>query len=265
MIHSRGSQRFTPHWHDAYTFGLLDRGAQQWRSRKGSVRGHAGQVINTNPGEVHDGRPDGGDRDWRMISMDVEAMQRLVGCSDEIAAPVIDDPELAARLGRLLGRAARWANVEKTDVLRMAIDEDLADACTLLMSRHGRRPFAPPRSEGDVDAVRDRLAEDFVSPPDLEEMAAMTGLSRYQVLRSFKRAYGLPPHAWLVSRRAERARALIRSGMALSIAAASAGFADQSHMTRTFVRLYGYTAGALQAATTPRTRDHAVPTPLKKV
>ncbi len=77
-------------------------------------------------------------------------------------------------------------------------------------------------------------------------MAAMAGLSKYQVLRRFERAYGLPPHAWLLQRRAERARVLIRDGLGLAAAAASSGFSDQSHMTRVFVRQFGFTPGAWQ-------------------
>src|SRR2546427_4255622 len=46
------------------------------------------------------------------------------------------------------------------------------------------------------------------------------------------------PHAWLLRCRAERARVLIRDGVALAAAAAATGFADQSHMTRVFARQF---------------------------
>ena len=100
----------------------------------------------------------------------------------------------------------------------------------------------------DMRAVRERLAEQLVAPPTLAELAAMTGLSRYQVLRRFQRTYGVPPYAWLVQQRAERARMLIREGLSLSEAAAGSGFADQSHMTRVFTRHFGFTPGAWRQA-----------------
>ena len=63
------------------------------------------------------------------------------------------------------------------------------------------------------------------------------------------RAQGnLPPHSWLLHQRAERARSLIREGLSLVQAAAACGFADQSHMTRLFVRQFGFTPGAWQKA-----------------
>ena len=46
----------------------------------------------------------------------------------------------------------------------------------------------------------------------------------------------------------ERARGLIRHGAVLTQAALSCGFSDQSHMTRLFVRQFGFTPGAWQRA-----------------
>jgi AraC-like DNA-binding protein len=51
-----------------------------------------------------------------------------------------------------------------------------------------------------------------------------------------------------MQRRVDLARRLIASGTALAQAAAASGFADQSHMTRLFVRKYGVSPGAYQAA-----------------
>ena len=70
------------------------------------------------------------------------------------------------------------------------------------------------------------------------------------MLRRFKKAYGTTPHDWLLQRRADRARGLIRQGLGLAEAASATGFADQSHMTRVFVRRFGFTPGAWRDAAT---------------
>jgi AraC-like DNA-binding protein len=98
----------------------------------------------------------------------------------------------------------------------------------------------------DVSRVRDRLADESLAAPTLGDLAAMVDLSRFQVLRRFEKTYGVPPHAWLLLQRAERARNLIRDGVSLVQAAADCGFADQSHMTRIFARHFGFTPGAWQ-------------------
>ena len=132
--------------------------------------------------------------------------------------------------------------------LMMATDEALADVCAVLAAGGHVTRALPPEANAAVHEVRDRLADEWLQPPSLATLAAMAGLSRYQLLRRFRAAYGLPPHAWLLQQRAERARALIRGGAGLAQAAADAGFADQSHMTRTFARHFGYTPGAWLAA-----------------
>ena len=89
----------------------------------------------------------------------------------------------------------------------------------------------------------------FAAPVTLSDLAVASGLDRFQMLRSFTRATGLTPHAYLVQRRIDLARRLIASGQPLADAAIASGFADQSHMTRIFVRKYGISPGAYARAT----------------
>src|SRR3989475_12627638 len=147
----------------------------------------------------------------------------------------------------MIRRPPRSTLFPYTTLFRSAFGEGLVASCVRLMARHGasRWSDAPFR---DVRQVRERLADDSARVPSLADLAGLTGLSRYQVLRRFERAYGLPPHAWLLRRRAERARVLIRDGATLAAAAAATGFADQSHMTRVFARQFGFTPGAWRRA-----------------
>jgi AraC-like DNA-binding protein len=92
-----------------------------------------------------------------------------------------------------------------------------------------------------IRRARDRIDADPSARLTLGELANEAGLSRYQLLRGFARELGLTPHAYIVQRRIALARRLIRSGQALAEVAAIAGFFDQSHLTRCFVRQFGIT------------------------
>jgi AraC-like DNA-binding protein len=252
LTHSAGGRQFEKHWHDTYTFGLLDAGAQSWLSGRGHVDAYAGDVINTNPGEVHDGRPLGGpSRCWRMVSLDVAVFAGMLGhdgVPPEITRPVIHDGELRLELCRLFDPMEHTESFGGDAVVALAFEEHLVESCVRLMGRHSSVPVTPRRAAKDVSAVRDLLADDPCQAHSLSAMAAMSGLSKFQFLRRFKRDFGLPPHRWLQCQRAERARGLIRRGRSLPHAALDTGFADQSHMTRIFQRVYGYTPGHWQRA-----------------
>jgi AraC-like DNA-binding protein len=250
------ARHYGRHWHATFGVGLLVDGAQTSASGRGMVDAYAGDVITTNPGEVHDGRPLGGpSRRWRMVYFDPSAFTELVApqagvTTDSVlfTRPVIQDAPLKQSLLRLFERLDRWhAGPHAGAAERLACEEALACTAEWLMQRHGTAAAAP-QVPGEVTRARDRLADELLSPPSLAELAAMSGCSRYQLLRRFEKAYGVPPHAWLQQQRAERARTLIRQGAALAEAAAGCGFADQSHMTRSFMRLFGFTPGAWQRA-----------------
>lgn len=251
--HTFSGQQFARHWHEAYSFGVLEEGAQRWTSGRGQVEAFAGQVMTANPGEVHDGRPLGcPSRRWRILSVEADVFCSVIehgGTPAEITRPAIDDPNLYGVLRRLFRRIERWSrHTGNRAADALACEESLVESAVLLVARHGTVPLRTAAPSQDLRQVRDRLADTPFDPPSLRDMAAMTGLSRYQVLRRFEKTYGLPPHAWVLSRRAEYALRLIRDGQTLAEASAASGFADQSHMTRAFVRHYGFTPGAWRKA-----------------
>lgn len=247
---------FGRHWHAVFGVGLLEAGAQRSASGRGVVEAFAGDVITTNPGEVHDGQPLGGpSRRWRMVYIEPAVMASMLGnplASDApgvaLTRPVFHDPQLRPLLQRLLTQVQSWdAGTCATTADALACEESLVALCGSLLAQHAN--CAPAELvQADVRRVYERLGDAPLEPPTLDELAVMVGISKFQLLRRFEKAYGLTPYAWLLQQRAELARRHIRSGASLADAAAASGFADQSHMTRIFTRQFGFTPGALRQA-----------------
>ena len=243
------ARHYDRHWHTTFGMGVMERAAHRSMSGRGVVDAHAGDVITTNPGEVHDGRPLGrSSRRWRMVYLEATAMASMVGdgamCSADVqlTRPVIQDRRLALMLRDLLARLDGW-NGSSDGAL--ACEESLVVACGLMLRDHSTIRL-DRQVGGDVRRARERLADDVDHTPSLSELAMLVGLSKYQLLRRFRRAYGVTPHEWLRQVRIERARASIGGGATLAQVAAACGFADQSHMTRAFVEHFGFTPGAWQ-------------------
>jgi AraC-like DNA-binding protein len=241
------SHHFPRHSHEQFGIGVIRFGAQRSWSGVGSVEASAGDVIMANPGEMHDGVPlDGDVRGWRMLYLDPALLCREVEedvvSHAEILRPVARDPLLASHFARLFG----CLTASPSD--RLAIDENLLRCLIYMLRQHGMaRPSFTARSPSVAKAIQ-RLDSAPDASVSLAELAGLSGVSRFQLLRGFAREIGITPHAYLVQRRVLLARRLLADGQTAAQAAMRAGFADQSHMTRAFVRQLGITPGRYRAA-----------------
>jgi AraC-like DNA-binding protein len=247
-------RHYARHAHATFGFGAVDAGAHRSASASGTVDAFAGDIVTTNPGEVHDGRPLGGPtRHWHTIYLEPGVLAALrpdtAASALMITRPVIADRQLLRATRALLARLRQW---QQGRIEALACEEALVHACGLLLERHTTARPAPAAATARLDAVRERLGDGLLQPPSLAELARLAGLSRFQLLRRFAALHGLTPHAWLLQQRCERVRGLVAQGVPLAEAAAAAGFADQSHMTRAFTRQYGFTPGAWQRAARPQ-------------
>jgi AraC family transcriptional regulator len=83
----------------------------------------------------------------------------------------------------------------------------------------------------------------------LADLAGVACLSPYHFSRSFKQAVGLGPQRYVMHRRLERAKTLMRrTNQPLAWVAQESGFTDQSHLTSIFRREMGVTPGQYRAA-----------------
>ena len=246
---------FARHSHDRFGMGVVIAGGQRSASGRGPVEARATDVITVNPGEVHDGSPlDERGRAWRMLYFTPSLVTAtLAECAHaplrevELTRPVLNDPKLSMRIARLFEVAVHDTNDS-------SVSDNLAceEALLALFAHVGRHyaTSAPPRPgrNGSVARAKSRIDDDPASALTLADLAAEAGMSRFQLLRSFAHEVGLPPHAYRMQRRVVLARQLIAFGTPLADAAVSAGFSDQSHMTRAFARLLGVTPAGYAAA-----------------
>ncbi|MFM0153618.1 AraC family transcriptional regulator [Paraburkholderia sediminicola] len=246
---------FPRHSHDRFGVGVIVTGGHRSSSGRGVVEARAGDAIMVNPGEVHDGSPlDERGRAWRMLyfepSMLTDVAIELNGVTTpeiELTQPVVHDPLLKVLFERLFAVSVEAQTVPDDLVREEAMLELLGHLVRAHATAHACSRMDRPL--GPIARARARIDDDPSSPLTLTDLAADTGMSRFQLLRGFAHEMGLPPHAYRMQRRVALARQFIARGATLADAAAAAGFADQSHMTRAFVRLQGITPANYAFAT----------------
>jgi AraC-like DNA-binding protein len=107
-------------------------------------------------------------------------------------------------------------------------------------------PAIPPVEVGtlSLERILDLFRECEPGSYGVGSVAALCGLSRAHFSRRIRALTGLPPHRLALGSRIEASKHLLeRREVPLSQVAYAAGFADQSHLTRTFRRATGYTPG----------------------
>jgi AraC-like DNA-binding protein/quercetin dioxygenase-like cupin family protein len=229
---------FPRHRHDEYGVGLILAGGHRSWSGVGAVEAVAGDVIAVNPEETHDGASLGdAPRRWRMAYFDPDYLRGQLGEEArgdlEFAQPRFGDARVGRRVARLFAADGQGA-----------FEEALLAALIPLVRRRLARLCERP-GPGLARAI-ERIDDDPSRHASLAELAREAGLSRFQLLRAFAKATGATPQAYARQARARLARRLIRDGASLAEAAASAGFADQAHMTRALVRQFAVTPGELR-------------------
>jgi len=250
------THRYGRHAHETYTFGLIEAGVEEFEYDGTLLRAGPGDIALLNPDVVHTGHaatPVG----WTYrvlypqvsVVTDIAAELGWTRGTPRFPQTVRHDPTRAALLRRAHQAAEHGDQLESSTLLSAALARLLrAHATVGPAGPLARGPDSPAvsRAPATVQAVRDVLRESLTDPPSLIELAGMTGLSQFALLRAFRRETGLPPHAYLNQLRVRRARQLLDDGLAPADVAVATGFADQAHLTRHFKRVVGVPPAAYQ-------------------
>jgi AraC-like DNA-binding protein len=100
----------------------------------------------------------------------------------------------------------------------------------------------------------------YPEPLRVDDLASAAGLSRAHFSREFRRAFGESPHAYLLTRRLERAAALLRNtDHSVAEICLAVGLQSIGSFTTSFTRTYGHSPTAYRASYPPASRMARVP------
>jgi AraC-like DNA-binding protein len=241
------TQSFAPHRHASFVTSVIDRGVGTIWYRGAIHFAPAGSLVVLNPDEIHTGKVYGSDGwTYRALYPPTDLLARIVEVMTEHTSqlyfsptPILSDSTLATLLQQL------HIALDGNNPL-LERESWLLHTYSYLFTHYAEHPVVvhpvgkEPRA---VQLTRDYLDAHFTDNISLSQLAQITSLSPYHLVRVFHQAIGLPPHAYLNHVRLEHAKRRILVGDSIATVAYETGFADQSHLTRRFKQIYGVTPG----------------------
>jgi AraC-like DNA-binding protein len=238
---------FSRHMHEFYVLGVIEAGIQTFSCRGTRQITPTGGVFVINPGEAHTGEAfNSSGYTYRTLYPGLSLLKRV---AEDLARgkqalpffspPVILDPELFKRFVALHHALATvQSSLER--------ESRLLETFAYLITHHAQRRSVEQhlgQERQAVKQVRNFLDEHYEQGVTLSELAHLVGLSPFYLLRVFEQEVGIPPHAYLESRRIRQAQHLLSCGIPIIEVAYELGFSTQSHFTNRFKRLLGVTPG----------------------
>ena len=233
--HSRAC--YKQHSHPTFSIGAVDAGGSIFT---GSQDGQAvlgnGSLVLVPASCVHACNPlPGALWSYQMLHLDAQWLQAHAPGLDGDTAMVLHCPLLYAQFCAMNALLFSTASTDEKNTALLAFLGACISACADLLPSE-RKPV--PQQLLPV------LATLQTQPSaSLRQLAQAANLSPYQLIRAFRAATGMTPHAYQLNAHVSRARSRLQAGTALAQLAHELGFADQSHFQRVFKAHTGITPG----------------------
>ncbi len=244
---SRDSSRhYKPHMHKTFCIGAVDLGEVLYRAGGRRIRLAPGSLALINPETLHSCNPDqSGKRDWTMLFLDVDWCLKLQQSlwQVDVYCPV---NTVLLKEGGIYEQFVRTVElfIGQGDLLEK--EQALAELgeSVFLKACEPRAPKEAPCLH--IQGMKSMLGKNLDLDISMDRIAQTLGANPYTLLRQFKSAAGLTPHAFRLNCRIEHARKLLQQGRDISQVALACGFYDQSHFHRHFKAVTTMTPKAYQ-------------------
>ncbi len=223
--------QFAKHSHETFTVVLIDDGASRFWYRGAEHIIGAGMVALLNPDEAHTGSP---------ITPNGYSQRSLYLEPNQFLEPRFFRESLSRDAKLFASISALHDAIPNRDELELPLR--FAHVTEhLLRQTDARASQTSPVEMTAVRHLRELIEDDPSANIRLETLAISLGSSCAHLSRAFTKAHGLPPHAYRLQLRLERAKPKLLAGTAAAQVALELGFNSQSHFITQFKRWTGVT------------------------
>lgn len=236
-------QKFPNHFHEHYVVGFIERGTRYLAVDNHEYITEPSDLLLFNPHTPHTcWQIDGGVLDYRCLNIETDVMSDIAAeitgrrFMPSFREQVAQHCELVSTLRELHSMILEGGGLLRKQELFYIFMGDLINGfAEESLAQEGK---GEPREISDICAY---IESNYAKNITLDELAALSGLNKYNLLRLFARERGITPYRYLETVRINRAKTLLERGEQLTEIALKTGFSDQSHFTNFFKKFIGLT------------------------
>ena len=240
------------HAHEELAIGVTTEGVQEFFCDGQTYRSYPGDIILFNPDEVHTGNPGtGAVLKYTMLYLDPDKLYPLIECASDkaiedfrIPRTHFKDPALRSMLLEISCRSresASFSTLEQEHALYA-----LATQISKILGSFQLNGWTN-RKDAFLMVVRDYIHDHIEDDITIDDLSHVANISKYHLIRIFRRQFGLTPHKYIMNHRINKVRNALKSGVSATQVAHEFGFFDTSHLNRHFKQAYGVTPKQYQA------------------
>lgn len=225
---------YAPHWHEEYVFAIYRGGVKQFTCGRDQGIAKPKDILLIAPGTIHSAKAiENFGWDYISLYLSPETLTRVTGLEQNSIAKKIHQYVQLSNNHLLTNHFFDACDAGN------AMDIALSDWLINVLTSTTQERTDSIKIPSNLVLVYELIMDDPTQQITMEGLSRLADVTPEHLSRSFKKFYGLPPFQLIIAARIQAARKLAINGVPLADAAISAGFADQSHMTRWIKRAFG--------------------------